>query len=78
MANPRPVLIGLAGHYVVFPALTFALVLIIRPAPSIALGHDAHRELSGRQHLQLSRLSRARQHRALGEHQLGVHGARRS
>ena len=38
VANPRPVLIGLAGHYVVFPALTFALVLIIRPAPSIALG----------------------------------------
>jgi BASS family bile acid:Na+ symporter len=38
VANPRPVLIGLAGHYVVFPALTFALVLLIRPAPSIALG----------------------------------------
>ena len=38
MANPRPVLIGLAGHYVVFPALTFLLVLVIRPAPSIALG----------------------------------------
>lgn len=38
MVNPRPVLIGLAGHYIVFPALTFALVLVIRPAPSIALG----------------------------------------
>ncbi len=38
VSNPRPVLIGLAGHYLVFPALTFLLVLIIRPAPSIALG----------------------------------------
>jgi BASS family bile acid:Na+ symporter len=36
--NPRPVLIGLAGHYLVFPAFTFLLVLIIKPAPSIALG----------------------------------------
>ena len=36
--NPRPVLIGLAGHYVVFPAFTFLLVLVIKPAPSIALG----------------------------------------
>ena len=36
--NPRPVLIGLAGHYLVFPAFTFLLVLAIRPAPSIALG----------------------------------------
>lgn len=38
VANPRPVLIGLAGHYLVFPAFTFLLVLLIRPAPSIALG----------------------------------------
>ncbi len=38
VANPRPVLIGLLGHYVVFPAFTFLLVLVIRPAPSIALG----------------------------------------
>ncbi|MBX9929104.1 MAG: bile acid:sodium symporter family protein [Gemmatimonadaceae bacterium] len=36
--DPRPVLIGLAGHYLVFPALTFLLVLALRPAPSIALG----------------------------------------
>jgi BASS family bile acid:Na+ symporter len=38
LANPRPVLIGLAGHYLVFPAFTYLLVLAIRPAPSIALG----------------------------------------
>ncbi|MBI2407377.1 MAG: bile acid:sodium symporter family protein [Gemmatimonadetes bacterium] len=36
--RPRPVLIGLAGHYVVFPAFTFALVLLIKPPPSVALG----------------------------------------
>ena len=31
VANPRPVLIGLAGHYLVFPAVTFCLVLAISP-----------------------------------------------
>jgi BASS family bile acid:Na+ symporter len=36
--RPRPVLIGLAGHYVVFPAFTFMLVLLIKPPPSVALG----------------------------------------
>jgi BASS family bile acid:Na+ symporter len=36
--RPRPVLIGLAGHYVVFPAFTFVLVLLIKPPPSVALG----------------------------------------
>lgn len=36
--NPRPVLVGLAGHYLVFPAFTYLLVLAIHPAPSIALG----------------------------------------
>jgi len=38
LTNPRPVLVGLAGHYLVFPAFTFLLVLAIKPAPSIALG----------------------------------------
>ncbi|MBK8649903.1 MAG: bile acid:sodium symporter family protein [Gemmatimonadetes bacterium] len=38
VTNPRPVLIGLLGHYLVFPAVTFLLVTILRPAPSIALG----------------------------------------
>jgi BASS family bile acid:Na+ symporter len=36
--RPRPVLIGLAGHYLVFPAFTFLLVLAIKPPPSVALG----------------------------------------
>ncbi len=36
--RPRPVLIGLAGHYLVFPAFTYLLVLIIKPPPSVALG----------------------------------------
>jgi BASS family bile acid:Na+ symporter len=38
LTGPKPVLIGLAGQFVVLPALTFLLVLAIRPAPSIALG----------------------------------------
>jgi len=37
LERPRPVLIGLAGHYVVFPAVTFLLVLAIKPPPSVAL-----------------------------------------
>lgn len=36
--SPKPVLIGLAGQFVLLPAFTFLLVLAIRPAPSIALG----------------------------------------
>ena len=36
--RPRPVLIGLAGHYLVFPAFTYLLVLVIKPPPSVALG----------------------------------------
>ncbi len=34
----RPVLFGLVGQFLLLPALTFLLVLAIRPAPSIALG----------------------------------------
>lgn len=34
----RPVLIGLIGQFLLMPALTFLLVLALRPAPSIALG----------------------------------------
>ncbi len=36
--SPRPVLIGLAGQFLLLPAFTYLLVLAIRPAPSIALG----------------------------------------
>ncbi len=35
---PRPVLAGLVSQFLVLPALTFALVLVARPQPSIALG----------------------------------------
>jgi BASS family bile acid:Na+ symporter len=36
--NPRPVLTGLLSQFVVLPVLTFGLVLLTRPQPSIALG----------------------------------------
>ena len=36
--RPRPVLIGLAAHFLVLPAFTYLLVLLIEPRPSIALG----------------------------------------
>lgn len=35
---PRPVFAGLAAQYLAFPALSFMLILILRPEPSIALG----------------------------------------
>ena len=38
LVTPKPVLIGLAGQFLLLPAFTYLLVLAIRPAPSIALG----------------------------------------
>jgi BASS family bile acid:Na+ symporter len=38
LVMPKPVLIGLAGQFLLLPAFTFLLVLAIKPAPSIALG----------------------------------------
>jgi BASS family bile acid:Na+ symporter len=38
LTTPKPVAIGLIGQFVLLPALSFLLVLAIRPAPSIALG----------------------------------------
>jgi len=38
LAAPRALLIGLLGHHLVFPAVTYALVLALQPRPSIALG----------------------------------------
>lgn len=35
---PKPVLTGLAAQFLVLPALTFCLVLLVQPHPSIALG----------------------------------------
>ncbi len=37
-AFPRAILAGMLGQFVLLPALTLALVQIIKPAPSIALG----------------------------------------
>ncbi|MCM2309002.1 MAG: bile acid:sodium symporter family protein [Sulfuritalea sp.] len=38
LTMPKPVIIGLVGQFILLPAFTFLLVLVIRPAPSIALG----------------------------------------
>ncbi|MFH1873433.1 MAG: bile acid:sodium symporter family protein [Pseudomonadota bacterium] len=38
LTMPRPVIIGLVGQFVLLPAFTFLLVMVIKPAPSIALG----------------------------------------
>ena len=38
LRTPRALVIGLLGHHLVFPALTFLLVLALQPRPSIALG----------------------------------------
>jgi len=35
---PRAVIVGLLGQVVVLPALTFALVMLLQPPPSVALG----------------------------------------
>jgi len=36
--SPKPVIAGLFVQYVILPALTFLLILVLRPMPSIALG----------------------------------------
>lgn len=36
--NPKPLIIGFLSQFVLLPALTFVLVSIIKPQPSIALG----------------------------------------
>lgn len=38
LRSPKPFIIGLSAQFVIMPALTFLLVLIIQPHPSIALG----------------------------------------
>lgn len=38
LRTPRALVIGLAAHHLVFPALTYLLVLLLQPRPSIALG----------------------------------------
>lgn len=36
--NPKPTMIGYVSQFFILPALTFLLILIIRPTPSVALG----------------------------------------
>ncbi|MBO9131477.1 bile acid:sodium symporter family protein [Bacillus sp. 165] len=36
--TPKPILIGLIGQFLVFPALSYLLVMAVQPRPSIALG----------------------------------------
>ncbi len=38
LSMPKPVIIGMVGQFILLPAFTFLLVLVIKPAPSIALG----------------------------------------
>jgi BASS family bile acid:Na+ symporter len=38
IAAPRALAVGLAAQFLVFPAVTFALVMALRPPPSVALG----------------------------------------
>lgn len=38
LSKPKPVLVGVFSQFLVLPALTFLLVLLIEPYPSIALG----------------------------------------
>ncbi len=37
-SNPKPVIIGAVAQYIILPALTYLLVLIIRPSTPVALG----------------------------------------
>lgn len=36
--NPKPVLLGVIAQYVLLPALTFLLVILLRPSTSVAMG----------------------------------------
>ena len=38
LQTPKALLIGLFGHHLLFPAMTYLLILVVRPQPSIALG----------------------------------------
>ncbi|MBL8491227.1 MAG: bile acid:sodium symporter family protein [Rhodocyclaceae bacterium] len=38
LATPKPVMIGMVGQFVLLPAFSYLLILLIEPAPSIALG----------------------------------------
>ena len=38
LRTPKALALGLFGHHLLFPAMTYVLILILRPIPSVALG----------------------------------------
>lgn len=38
LKNPKPVLVGVFSQFLALPAMTFLLVLVLNPTPSVALG----------------------------------------
>jgi bile acid:Na+ symporter, BASS family len=38
LSRPKPVLLGVFSQFIALPALTFLLVILIRPTPSVAMG----------------------------------------
>lgn len=38
LKNPKPILVGIFSQFLVLPAITFLLALVLQPMPSIALG----------------------------------------
>lgn len=38
LRNPKPVLVGVFSQFIVLPAITFFLVFLLKPIPSVALG----------------------------------------
>ncbi len=38
LKNPKPILVGVFSQFLVLPAITFILVLVMKPIPSMALG----------------------------------------
>ena len=38
LKNPKSVVVGFLSQFILLPAVTFLLVLLIKPIPSIALG----------------------------------------
>src|SRR5665647_2920211 len=38
LRTPKALALGLVGHHILFPAMTYVLVWVLNPLPSIALG----------------------------------------
>ncbi len=38
MRGPKPLIVGLASQFLILPALTFLMILVLRPMPSVAMG----------------------------------------